>query len=167
MLKSWPRHETGPPGTCQGPRGPRAGAPPHPQGHPRKIRAQAQIPDVQNGDPRSGLLPAPLCGAGRERRVGAPQRGRVLRDGAGPARGAAPRRVRSRSTREVTLLVQFYRPGVRIRAEPETINTVRSYELRYKPASKELSVTAWNIEISSWERCCNGKPGIEGKGEHV
>jgi len=43
---------------------------------------------------------------------------------------------------------------------PKTLNTARACELRYKPSSKELSVTAWNIEISSWERCCNGNPGI-------
>jgi len=43
---------------------------------------------------------------------------------------------------------------------PKTLNTAKACELRYKPSSKELSVTAWNIEIHSWERCCNGNPSI-------
>jgi len=43
---------------------------------------------------------------------------------------------------------------------PKTMNTSKACELRYKPSTRELSVTAWNIEISSWEECCKGNPGI-------
>jgi len=41
---------------------------------------------------------------------------------------------------------------------PKSVNTSKACELRYKPSTKELSVTCWNSDFKSWERCCSGIP---------
>ena len=39
---------------------------------------------------------------------------------------------------------------------PKSVQTHKACELRYKPSTQTLSVTAWNDEIESWQDCCRG-----------
>lgn len=39
----------------------------------------------------------------------------------------------------------------------KSLQTGKACELRYKPSTKQLSVSCWNDEIMSWEDCCQGK----------
>ena len=39
---------------------------------------------------------------------------------------------------------------------PKSLHMSKPSELRYKPSTQVLSVTAFNDEIYSWEDCCRG-----------